>query len=471
MRVDNAMLPRLGGPMGRHARPRGVWFDPRPTIVLAATVLFVILFLRHIPCVQTDAANAVNAYIRVCYSDIQTTFLSQGFGQGRSPLGADSLLFSPLIAVIILLTRKVSSGIFHAPVTRSADLQAQIDSSLTFLALTTVGLFICFVIASLAMSYLGRDARVGRPSWDGMLLAASPIVLASGLISWDLVPIAFTLLGLVQFARGRVFESAIILGLAASAGTMPIAVVLAITVACGLRSGWRTALRFGLTSVATFMLVHLPLLIDNFDAVYAFYHQEINKQTGYGSIWYLASLLGAPTRDTGSLAFLLLVAFLGILIAWLYVSGKRPRIGSLVAVVILAATILGPAYPPQASLWVLVAVILARPFRPELIALTVAEVGYYLAIWGWLGGALTTNQSGPYLLYWLAIALRAGVQAWILVESMLDIVRPARDALRSPDAPDPLGGVLNDGDVLAPVAAPAETDLLPDHGVAPQATG
>ena len=54
---------------------------------------------------------------------------------------------------------------------------------------------------------------------------------------------------------------------------------------------------------------------------------------------------------------------------------------------------------------------------------------------------------------------------------MLDIVRPARDALRSPDAPDPLGGVLNDGDVLAPVAAPAETDLLPDHGVAPQATG
>lgn len=448
------MLPRLGGPMGRRAAPRGAWFDPRPMIVIAAMVVFLLLFLRHVPCVQTDAGNAINSYIRVCYSDIQTTFLSQGFGQGKSPLGTDTLLFSPLIAVIILLTRKVSSGVFGAPVTRSADLQAQIDSSLTFFALTALGLFICFLIASIAMSYLGRGSGKGVASWDGLTLAAAPIVLASGLISWELVPIAFTLVGLLQFARGRLLESAIILGLAAATGTMAIGFVLAVSVACGLRSGTRGALKFGLTAVATFFVIHLPLLVRNFDAVYAFYHQEINRQTGYGSPWYLASLLGAPLRDTGSLAFMILLVFLGILTAWLYLSRRRPRVGSLVAVVVLAATILGPAYPPQTALWVLVVVILARPYRTELVALTVAEVGYYLAIWGWLGGSLTTAQSGPYLLYWLAIVLRVGVQAWILIECLLDIAKPARDAVRTPDVPDPIGGVLNHAEGMAPVGEP-----------------
>lgn len=443
------MLPRLGGPMGRHAAPRGAWFDPRPMIVLAATVIFLLLFLRHVPCLQTEAGSPVNSYIRACYSDIQSTYLSQGFGQGNSPIGSGQLLFPPLIAVIALLTRKVSSGVFGAPITRSADLQAQLDSSLTFFALTTVGLFVCFLIASIAMSHLGRGSRRGAASWDGLLLAASPVVLAVGLISWDLVPVALMVIGLVQFARGRLVEAGIVIGLSATAGTMPIGVVLAVVVACGLRSGWRDAVKFGGAAVVTFFVVHLPLLVTNFDAVYAFYHQEINKQTGYGSIWYLASLLGAPTRDAGSLAFLILMAFLGVLIAYLYVTRRRPRIGSIIAVVVLATTFIGPAYPPQTALWVLVAVILSRPFRAELIALTVVEVGYYLAIWGWLGGALTTNQSGPYLLYWLAIVLRAGVHLWILVESLLDMLKPTRDALRTPDSPDPVGGVLNRSEALA----------------------
>lgn len=459
------MLPRFGGPMGRHAAPRGAWFDPRPMIVLAATAVFLLLFLRHVPCIQTDAGNAVNAYVRACYSDIQTTYLSQGFGQGNSPIGSGQLLFPPLIAVIILLTRKVSSGIFGAPVTRSADLQAQLDSSLTFFALTTVGLFICFLIASIAMSHLGRGSRQGTASWDGLLLAASPVVLAVGLISWDLVPVALMLVGLVQFARGRLLEAGIVIGLSATAGTMPIGVILALGVVCGLRSGWGDALKFAGAAVATFFLVHLPLLVTNFDAVYAFYHQEINKQTGYGSIWYLASLMGAPTRDTGSLAFMILTAFLGVLIAWLYVTGRRPRVGSVIAVVILAATFIGPAYPPQTALWVLVAVILSRPYKPELIAVTVTEVGYYLAIWGWLGGSLTTNQSGPYLLYWLAIALRAGVHLWIVVESLRDIVRPTRDELRTPESPDPIGGALNSRDELVAVTSSRpEPDPVPAEG-------
>lgn len=449
--------------MGRHARPHGMWFNPLPWAFLLATVLFLALFLRHVPCVQTAPNQELDVYSLLCYSDIQTTFLGQGFGRGASPLGSDAMLFAPLIAAAILVTRKTATALFDAPIRRSATLEQQVDASVTFFGITTIGLFTCFLILVACVVWLGRR-RPGRKSWDALLVAASPIVLAVGLVSWDLVPVAMTAVGLVQFARGRTVEAGIMLGLAACAGTMPIAVILAVFVAAGLRGGWRRSLAFLVPAVVTFFGVHLPLLLEDFGRVYAHYHQEINGETGYGSAWYVVQLMtGFKVRAAGSLGFALLLLGLGVFIAYLYVSGRRPRVGSMVAAVVLATVLLGPAFTPQTSLWVLLAVVLARPFAAELIALSITHVAYYVAIWGWLGGWLTTNQNGPYVLYWLAIICRVLVEAWILAEVVLDIARPHRDSLRSPDLPDPIGGVLNDGELVAPPPVPQRA-LLPAQG-------
>lgn len=451
-RVDNAMVPRLGGPMGRHAQRRGVWFNPLPWAVGVASVLFAIAYLRHLPCLQTDIGNEINSYIRVCYSDIQSTFLAQGFGLGNSPLAGDALHFSPLAGVAMLLSTQAAR--LTGSVGATVDDATRLDTSLAFFAWTAVGLFVCLLITVVCFAWLGR--RRGRnASWDAMLLAASPIVLAVGLVDWTLLPLAFTVVGLLQLQKGRLFEAGVVLGLAACAGTMPIAVVLAVLVATGLRRGAVAALKFTLPAVITWVGVHLPLMMTNLDSVYGFYHQEIHKETGYGSVWYLFQLGGLGTRHTGSLAFIILVLVLGIFVAYLYLTGKRPRVGSLIAVVILLTVVLGPAFPPQTSLWVLLAVLLARPYRPELIAVSLTEVGYYLAIWGWLGGSLTSAQQGPYLLYWLAVILRVAVELWVLLEAVLDIARPRRDVMRTPDVPDPIGGVLNRGEEKYPLVEAA----------------
>ena len=441
------MLPGLGGPMGRHAASRGLWFRPLPWAILAATAVFVVLVVRHTPCLQTSSTNPINTYIRVCYNDIQTLYLAHGFGTGASPIGGDTLSFPPLIAVAIVLTVLATRGL-GVSVGPDADLQMQVDASVAFFAVTAVGLFLCLLIAVVALHFLSRAP--GR-TWEPLLLAASPIVLAAGLVDWTLVPLALTALGLAQFARRNVVSSGITLGLAACAGTMPIVVVLAVVVACGLRGGRAVALRFGVSAVVTFAVVHLPMLINDFDAVYRFYHGEIHKGTSYGSLWYLASQLGMSLRHTGSLTFVVLLLGLAALIAWLYVTRRRPRIGSLVATMVLATTLVAPVFSPQTALWVVFAVLLVRPFRPELIAVNVAGAGYYLAIWGWIGGGLTTGQLGPYGLYWLAILAVAGVQAWMVVESLLDMAWPRRDPLRTPDG-DPIGGVLNDAERQVPLA-------------------
>lgn len=441
--------------MGRHANPRGIWFNPLPWAFLLATVVFLVLFVRHVPCVQTTAHQDIDMYLRVCYSDIQTTFLGQGFGRSESPLGTDKMLFAPLIAAAIMVTRKASVVLFDAPISRSASVANEVDASVTFFAITALGLFVCFLIWVACMAWIGRR-RPGRTSWDALLVAASPVVLAVGLVNWTLVPIAFTALGLVQVARGRLLEAGIVLGLAACAGTMPIGVVLAVVVAVALRAGWRKALLFIVPAVVTFFAVHLPLLMRNFDLVYRYYHGEINTETGYGSLWYVLQLMfGLKLRATGSIMFVVLLFVLGVFIAYLFVTGKRPRVGSMVAVVILATVVLGAAYTPQTALWVLFAVVLARPFKPEIIAVSITGLFYYVAIWGWLGGWLTTTQNGPYMLYWLAIILHVLVELWLLTETVADIVRPARDAVRSPAISDPIWEGSDDGVAVAPALSRA----------------
>ncbi|MBB1514935.1 hypothetical protein H5398_02935 [Tessaracoccus sp. MC1679] len=445
--MDNALLPGLGGPMGRHAAGRGLWFAALPWAIAVGTVLFLVLFLRHTQCVQTDAEVQINSYALLCYSDIQGTFLGQGFGLGATPFSGEKLAFSPLVGVAILLAVR-AAALLGAPVGPGAPLQDQVDSSVAFFGITVVGLFFCFLLLIAATSRLGRRGRA--QSWDAILVAGSPIVFAVGLISWDLLPLAITALGLAQYARGRALESGIVLGLAACAGTMPFAVILAVTVAAGLRGGVRQALTFAGPAAITVAAVHLPLLLADAGKVFGFYHQEIHKEAGYGSLWYLMSLLGRPLRHAGSLGFLFLALFLAVLVAYLYVSRRRPRVGSLVAVMILAATLLGPSFPPQTSLWVMFAVLVSRPLRQEWAAVSVAHVAHYLAVWGWLAGSLTLSQLGPYGVYWGAIIARAAVEAWVLASSLTDIVDPGRDPLRRPDQPDPLGGELNTGE-LAPI--------------------
>ena len=153
------MLPGFGGPMGRHAAPRGPWFTPLLWVLPVATVLFLVLFLRHVPCVQVDAANPINAYIRACYSDIQVTYLSQGLGDGASPLTAETLAFPPLIAALILIVNRIVFAVFGLERATDGDLQPAIDASVAFFGVTVVLLFIAFLVLAFAFTRLGRDDR------------------------------------------------------------------------------------------------------------------------------------------------------------------------------------------------------------------------------------------------------------------------------------------------------------------------
>ena len=290
--MKNALLEGLGGPTGRYARRSGLWFNPIPWSLLVATVTFFILALRQIPCVQTSETQAVNAFIRLCYSDIPLSWTSEGLAQGALPFGGERMNHPPLLGFVMLGTVMLARAV-GAPVDVNLAVQAQLDGARVFFGLAAVVLFASFLAWVLCMSRLGRGSDQGRrTTWEGMWVAASPVVLAAGLISWDLFAIALSAFGLLYVTRGRLAEAGIVLGLAAGAGTMAIAVALAVALAIGLRGTLRNLAAFSLGAGLTFAVVNLPLIIYDWSAVAAFYHGEITKDAGYGSVFFLPDAFG-----------------------------------------------------------------------------------------------------------------------------------------------------------------------------------
>ncbi len=445
--MRNALLRGLGGPMGGHAKPSGPWFNPLPWTILVASLLFAVLAVRQVPCVQTDATNQIDAFIRLCYSDIPLVWTGQELGLGASPLVGDSVAFSPVLGVLMLAAVGLSR-MLGADIRPDADLQVQLDGAQLFFGLNAVLLFVFFLIWVVSMAMMGRESRGRYRSWDGMLVAAAPVVLASGLIHWELLPIGLSALGLYQFSKRRVMEAGVVLGLAAAAGTMPIVIILAVSVCIGLRRpGW-ALVKFLVPAILTWFIVHLPLILANGHVVLAHYRDQVGGESSYGSLWFLLQRTGLNVRAAGNLGFLVLLVVLAGTIAWLYARHARPRVGTLVGIFVFVTCLLGASYPPQTGLWLLFALVIARPLRLEYIVFTVAQVVYWFAIWGYLSGHLTAAKSGNDRLYFLAIVLRLLVDLWLVVLFHLDITRPTRDPLRAPDFSDPIGGVLVDHESL-----------------------
>ena len=438
--MNSALLEGFGGPAGRYARRSGPWFDPLPWSLLVATVLFVVCSLRQIPCVQTTEGVRVNAFIVLCYSDVPLAWSSSGFAFGAHPFDGGQMQYPPLLGLLLCVAIGIS-GLLGAPIGASLGVQAQLDGAQVFYAVCMVLLFACFLLWVLCQTFMGRDSRGGRyRSWDGMWLAASPVVLASGLVSWDLFAVSLTALGLLLFSTGRPVWSGIVLGLAVCAGLVAIAVVLAVTLAFALRGRAGRAGAFLGAAAAAVALLHLPLLILNWEAVAGYYQGEATKNLSYGSLFYLGKMFGWEVRAAGSLGLMLTALLLVIVAAWLYLRGHRPRVGTLVVLFVFPTALFGATYAPQTALWLLLALLVGRPSRPEWAAFTVTQVIYWAAIWGYLAGHLNSNPN----IYFAAIILRIVVEVWIFISCLCDAADPGHDPLRTPQVADPIGGVLNE---------------------------
>lgn len=280
------------------------------------------------------------------------------------------------------------------------------------------------------MNELPAEASLRRYS-ARLLWVPLVVALLSGAVALvrspaETIPLALTGLALVAFADGRRVVAGVLLGLAICGGSMPVAVALAVLVAVGLREGWRRLLQVGAPAAGALLIGQLAFGQGPAGVVQS-YLAQIDAPVGPGSVWYLLGLWGPSIGHAGWLGFAALFLALGCLFGLLRSTGQSPRVGSLIAVVVLSSVLLAPEVAPHVGVWVLLAVLVARPYPLEVLVVGVAQAAYAAGASGWLGPA------GSDPAHWLHALLTAApivAQVWILVLVFWDLLWPARDRLR-----------------------------------------
>jgi uncharacterized membrane protein len=413
------------------------------TIVLAsASVLGMVLaFAEKSPC----RAGAWNSYAgqfqRACYTDIYPLYYAEGLSAGKVPYTGHRVEYPVLIGAAMQAAAWLVSHISDAAI-RGRE----------FFDVTVLLLAICAVIGIFATARAagGQDRR-----WQALMVALSPALILSAFINWDLIAFAFTALGIAAWAARRPAWAGVLLGLAAAVKFYPLVVVGPLLLLC-LRAGRMRD--FGRTmagAVIAWLVVDLPVMIAAPSGWAYFYTFSKNRGADWGSIWYLFENYHVPVLGNSDIGVLndLSTGFFVVACAAIAVlalaAPRRPRLPQLCFLVLAAFLMTNKVWSPQYVVWLLPLVVLARPRLWPYLLWQLAEVTYFLAIWGYLiyvsstGGAQVTGYQGigPGW-YFAALLFRFGTVGLLAAYVVRDVLSPERDKVRAHGYDDPAGGVL-----------------------------
>lgn len=417
----------LGGPLGRRALRSGPWFRPAPFAFALATLSWVLLMARQASCFD----HADEQYRRLCYSDVMALWGVRGIAEGQVPyLEAD--LEYPVLTGAFMYVSRVVSGLF--PTERG---------DVTFFGVTAVLLFVCFLVL------VGIHLRLGPP-WSALMVAASPLVAASGLINWDLLVLALASAALLAWAKGYPTSAGIWIGLGAAAKLYPALFLVPIVVLC-LRAGrLGAAARAVLGAALAWGAVNLPVYLVAPAGWRNFWGFNADRGADLGSLWYVWTSAGRDLPNLSLLVAVIMVAGTAALCLLWLLAPRRPRLAQATLLLMLLFLLVNKVYSPQYMLWLLPLVVLARPVWRDWLVFTAGELVYYFAIWLYLDGGLYAGDGQPRL-YWVAIVFRVACQLWVAARVVGDVLRPWNDPVRVGYVDDPDGGVLDGAADAAPV--------------------
>jgi uncharacterized membrane protein len=440
--VEDTPGTRFGG---RASRPFDLVVALGSTsVLLAASLLAMLLaFAEKMPCRAgawySDAAHP-RQYQDACYTDIFPLYYTEGLSAGKAPYTGHPVEYPVLIGgamqAAAWLVRNVS------PVIRGRE----------FFDVTVVLLAVCAMAGVLATARAaGADQR-----WQALMVALAPALILNAFINWDLIAFALTALGIAAWAARRGVWAGVLLGLAVAAKFYPLVVFGPLLLLC-LRAG--RLREFGKTlaaAVAAWLAVDIPVMIVAPSGWAYFYVFSKDRSADWGSIWYLFEHFNVPVLGNGQLSALnlmsaVLFALAAAAIAVLALAApRRPRLPQLCFLVLAAFLITNKVWSPQYVIWLVPLAVLARPRLWPYVLWQVAEVGYFLAIWGYLifvgssaGQPVTGYQGIGTGWYFAALLFRLLAVAVLAAYVVRDIIYPERDGVRACGADDPAGGVLD----------------------------
>jgi len=431
----------IGGRPGRWARiGRGVW-TPLRVLVGIATVSYLVGYVLDLSC-RAEGWASPQRYEHLCYTDISPLYALRGFAEGLIP-------YLQPMADGQHLEYPVLTGAFMwiaALVTTPVAALTQIDSATAFFDVNVVLLFVAFLATVIATALTVR-----RRPWDAAMVALAPTMILGATINWDLLPLAFIGFSLLAWSRRHPFAAGVFLGLAVAAKFYPV-LLLGGFLLLSLRSGrWRAlgALVGGTT--LSWLAVNIPVMVANFDGWSFFYRFSQERGEDFGSLWFALSQGGVaqvPPERLNMMAtglFVLLCIAIGVLVL---TARRRPRLASVLFLIVAAFVLTNKVYSPQYSLWLIPLAVMARPRWSSFLVWQAGEVVYFVAIWWFLAGyGVDDAQALNGQEYSIAILIRLLATIYFVALIVQDMLAPRYDPVRTDGEPededDPGGGVYD----------------------------
>jgi uncharacterized membrane protein len=261
---------------------------------------------------------------------------------------------------------------------------------------------------------------------------------------------ALTACGLAAWAARRPWLAGVLLGLAVATKFYPLMFFGALFLLC-LRAGklreFGKALAGGLIA---WLAINLPVALTATSGWAEFYAFSRSRGADWGSVWYLFEHYNVPVVGNSSLGELNLIssgafAVACVLIAVLALAApRRPRLPQLCFLLLASVLILNKVWSPQYVIWLVPLAVLARPRIWAYVLWQLAEVAYFLGIWGYFVYMYQPPAGVSAGWYFVILSARLLTLALLASTVVADILQPARDRVRASGVnDDPAGGVLD----------------------------
>jgi len=413
---------------------------------IAASAFAALLgFAQKLPCSSGGAWNVPNGQFRdLCYTDIYPLYYTEQLSAGKVPYYGHPVEYPVLMGWMMEAAAWAVHSVTDAYI-RGKD----------FYYVSVLLLAVCLLAGVLATAAAAHREGGGAGWKAALLLALSPGLILAAYINWDLFAMALTAGAMAAWAARRPWLAGALLGLAVATKFYPLLLFAALFLLC-LRAGklreFGKALAGGLIA---WLVINVPVALTATSGWAEFYAFSRTRGADWGSVWYLFEHYNVPVLGNSVLGRLNLMssgafAVACVLIAALALAApRRPRLPQLGFLLLASFLILNKVWSPQYVIWLLPLAVLARPRIWAYVLWQVAEVVYFVGIWGYFVFLYSTpgatGYTGISTGWYFAILVGRLVTVALLVSTVVvDILQPTRDRVRASGLiDDPAGGVLD----------------------------